>query len=199
MSDEHVAEAYGARAGEYAALLGSVEDADERDRALIASWAASIEGPVIDAGCGPGHWTAFLRDAGLEVVGVDLVPEFLDHARARFPEVPFRLGTLRELGAAGASLGGILAWYSLIHLPPGDLPAVLEGFARSLAPGGRLLIGFCEGPRVEAFDHAVTTAWFHPLDDVAATVEAAGFEVEHRARRSAPGRRDHGELIAVRR
>ncbi|KQQ05974.1 MULTISPECIES: class I SAM-dependent methyltransferase [unclassified Rathayibacter] len=199
MTDEVVAEAYGARASEYAALLGSVEDSDERDRALIASWAASLEGPVLDAGCGPGHWTAFVHGLGLDVVGLDLVPEFLALARSRFPEVPFRCGSLRDPGVAHGSLGGILAWYSLIHLPPQDLPGAVAEFGRCLAPGGRLLIGFFEGPRVEAFDHAVTTAWFHPLDDLQAAVERAGLDVVHRSRRTAPGARDHGELLAVRR
>ncbi|MWV48001.1 methyltransferase domain-containing protein [Rathayibacter sp. VKM Ac-2803] len=199
MTDERVAEAYGARAAEYAALLGSVEELDGRDRALIASWAASLDGPVVDAGCGPGHWTALLHELGVDVVGVDLVPEFLEHARAAFPGVPFRRGSLRDPEARDASLGGILAWYSLIHLPPEELPAVLEGFAARLAPGGRLLVGFFEGPTVEAFDHAVTTAWFHPLDELATAVEAAGLDVVHRARRSTPGLRDHGELLAVRR
>ncbi|SMH48550.1 Methyltransferase domain-containing protein [Rathayibacter oskolensis] len=199
MTDERVRRAYTARAEEYRALLGTVEAADDRDRALIASWAAELEGAVIDAGCGPGHWTAFLREREIDASGVDLVPAFIAGARSAFPEVAFRVGTLTDLGVDDASLGGILAWYSVIHLPPDELPTALAEFARALRSGGSLLLGFVEGPSVEPFDHAVTTAWFHPLDSLRASVERAGFDVVHLARRSDPGPRVHGELIAVRR
>ncbi|ROQ03839.1 methyltransferase family protein [Rathayibacter sp. PhB93] len=195
MTEPEVRDAYGVRADEYTALLGSVDDADPRDRALIDAWAAGLTGPVLDAGCGPGHWTAFLRQRGLEAEGVDLVPEFVAVARRRFPGVPFRTGTLREPGADG-SLGGILAWYSLIHLPPAELPEVLGGFARALRPGGALLIGFFVGAPQREFAHAVLPAWFHPLESMRTAVADAGFEVVAAAARTSPGVRDHGEIVA---
>lgn len=198
MSDDEVRTAYAARSAEYTAVLGAVEASPERDRDLIAHWADRLSGPVVDAGCGPGHWTAFLHARGVAVEGVDLVPEFVQGARRRFPEASFRIGSLREPGVADGTLGGVLAWYSLIHLPPGDLDDVLAGFAAGLRPGGSLLIGFFEGPLVEQFAHAVSPAWFHPLESMRERVERAGLRVVHQERRSSPGVRDHGELIAVR-
>ncbi|PPG19914.1 hypothetical protein C5C74_05430 [Rathayibacter sp. AY1E8] len=123
------------------------------------------------------------------------MPEFVALARARFPDVPFRLGSALELDVDG--LGGVLAWYSLIHLPPAELRGAVAALAAHLGPGGSLLIGFFEGPRTEAFAHAVAPAWFHPLAEMRALAEQAGLEVTHSLRRSAPGVRDHGELIAV--
>ncbi|MBF4461164.1 MULTISPECIES: hypothetical protein [unclassified Rathayibacter] len=91
----------------------------------------------------------------------------------------------------------IAAWAD--GLPPNEMREVLAGVAGLLRPSGTLLMGFFEGPRQEVFAHAVTPAWFHPLDEMRSLVTAAGLDIVHAARRSAPGVRDHGELLAVRR
>ena len=42
--------------------------------------------------------------------------------RGPYPDIPFHLGDLRSLELAPASLGGILAWFSLTHLDPAEVP-----------------------------------------------------------------------------
>jgi SAM-dependent methyltransferase len=49
------------------------------------------------------------------------------------------------LDLADGSLGGIVAFYSIIHTPPELLPAVLVEFRRVLCPGGYLLLAFQVG------------------------------------------------------
>ncbi|GAB3098244.1 class I SAM-dependent methyltransferase [Isoptericola nanjingensis] len=196
--------AYAARAQEYTDLFGSMDAVHDDDRALVERWAAGLTGRVVDAGCGPGHWTDFLARRGLDAEGVDLAEPFLERARAEYPAVPFRRASLADLGVPDGSLGGVLAWYSLIHSPPEavdgtGVDAVLAELARAVAPGGGLLLGFCRGPRVEPFDHAVTTAWFWPVDELAARVERAGFDVVETAERTDPGVRPHGAISARRR
>lgn len=117
MTDSQVQQAYAARAAEYTAILGAIDDMHELDRSHIERWAEQISGRIIDAGCGPGHWTDFLHRRGADISGIDLVPEFIESARLRFPDVSFQVSTLRGLDAADGSLNGVLAWYSLIHLP----------------------------------------------------------------------------------
>jgi len=46
---------------------------------------------------GPGQWTNFLNEAGNPALGVDLVPEFIEHARVAYPGIPFRTGSLDAL------------------------------------------------------------------------------------------------------
>ena len=49
-----VSSRYGARAAEYCEALGSLDQMEPTDIALITSWGASVPGSILDAGCGPG-------------------------------------------------------------------------------------------------------------------------------------------------
>lgn len=198
MSESMVEAAYSLRAAEYAEVFGSVDAAHPADRKFVAGWAASLVGPVIDAGCGPGHWTKYLADLGLDVEGIDLVPSFIGHARAHFPEIPFRVASARDIGVADESLGGILAWYSLIHVVPDDVPGVLAEMARCIRPGGSLLAGFFESPAIQEFPHQVTPAYSWPVQEFTRLLEAAGLTAVAVETRTGPGHRPHAAVIARR-
>lgn len=194
-----VGAAYSARNEEYTALFGSMSSTHPADQQLVLEWASGLSGRVIDAGCGPGHWTNFLHSAGVTAEGVDLVPAFIDTARQSFPDVSFSVGSLEQLQTPDQSLAGVLAWYSVIHTPPTHIDGVLEEFARSIEPGGRLLLGFFEGPALEAFPHAVTTAYFWPVTEMSARLLKAGFTVISTHSRADPGTRPHAAIVARRR
>lgn len=202
MTDASISTAYDARAAEYIELIGSIDQMEAADRRFIAAWRDATTGRLLDAGCGPGLWTQFLHDSDRDVVGVDIASEFLASARSRFPHLGFELASLRDLPFENASFGGILAWYSLIHTPPADLPELLAEFARVLAPGGTLLIGFFDGIPREPFAHAVTTAYYWDAEALGTLLEDAGFTVTAGERRErAPGEvgsRPHGAVTAVR-
>lgn len=189
---------YSQRAAEYTHRFGSMAAVHPSDRELVEAWAAGLKGRVIDAGCGPGHWTAFLAERGADVEGVDLVPEFVAGARARFPNVSFTVGSVGALGAGRGSVGAILAWYSLIHHEPDALGTTLAEFARVIRPGGGLLLGFFEASTLTRFDHAVLDAWGWPIDELAREVEVAGFAVLEAHSRTDAGHRPHGAIVARR-
>ncbi|OYN92723.1 class I SAM-dependent methyltransferase [Parenemella sanctibonifatiensis] len=194
---EQVRQAYAARAEEYIDKLGSMEATAPTDRDLIAGWGTCVTGPVLDLGAGPGHWTAHLHGLGVEIAGVDPVTEFVADARRRFPGVDFQVGGVVDLAPDG-NLGGILAWYSLIHLPPDQLDAALLHCFRALRPGGSLLLGHFAADELAPFDHAVVTAYAWPLPWIAQRVAEAGFQVVEQHTRQGPGSRRHGDLAAVR-
>lgn len=202
-SDASIAAAYDTRAAEYVEIAGALEQMDARDRQVIGGWRDATTGALLDAGCGPGHWTEFLSRGGREVRGVDLSREFVASARAAFPVVRFEVGSFRELPAESGSLGGILAWYSLIHTPPAEVPAILWEFARALAPGGSLLIGFFEGEPREQFAHAVAPAYYWSQEALGELLTDAGFVVTGAERRERqPGEisvRPHASMTARRR
>lgn len=193
-----VQSAYAAWAPAYIDAFGSADKATMEDRSLITTWAKRLRGPVLDAGCGPGHWSAFLHGLGLHVEGVDATPEFIAHARRSYPEIPFRRGDLHHLDLAPGSLGGVLAWFSIIHADPTSVPELLRIFAESLRPGGSLLLGFFAGDELQPFDHRVVTAWAWPLPEMVSAVEGAGLTVTSRDHHPQPNGRIAAELVAHR-
>lgn len=193
-----VRESYSARSQEYVDLCGSMTSTHPSDLALVSSWAATLAGPVLDAGCGPGQWTEFLGECGLPVSGIDLVPEFVERARAQHPDLSFEVGSFEALDVATESLGGVLSWYSLIHHSPQDIDVPLAEFARVIRPGGGLLVGFFEGAAVGTFDHAVTTAYRWPVSELSQRLVTAGFEVIETHTRTGSGYRPHGAITARR-
>ncbi|QKT06182.1 class I SAM-dependent methyltransferase [Gordonia sp. X0973] len=198
MPDHRVRDAYSRRAREYIDLFGSIDSTAEVDRALLLGWSRTLTGRVLDVGCGPGQWTAFLKAAGVDAVGVDPVPEFIDQARSSHPDVEFRLGRASSLDEPSGGVGGILAWFSLIHSTPADVDVALREFARCLRAGGGLAVGYFAGPALAPFDHAVTTAYFWPPDLLAEHLGAAGFQIADSTVRSEAGARSVGTIIAER-
>ncbi|MEO2096793.1 MAG: class I SAM-dependent methyltransferase [Brachybacterium sp.] len=189
-------EAYARRAEEYTELLGSVEAMAPADVRRIETWARTACGPLLDLGCGPGHWTSHLAALGLDVEGWDPVAEFVRSARDRHPGTVFRRAALADLDGHPGAWGGILAWYSLIHLEPAEMPGALGALHRALRPGGTLLLGFFDGVRQGPFDHAVAPAQHWPVGRLIQLLEEAGFEVVAVETRTDPGARPHAAVHA---
>lgn len=191
-----IASAYDSRADEYVEKLGSVAQMADQDRRTIESWARGIEGCVLDVGCGPGHWSELLATERRRVVGIDASTRFLASARRRFPEVDFLVGDLAALPITSDSVDGLLAWFSIIHTDPDDLPDVLAELARVLRPGRTMLLGYFEGEPATPFDHAVATAHYWSGPSLAEHLAPHGLVVERTAVRHDPGVRGQGDLRA---
>lgn len=151
-SMDSVRQVYGEMSDQYIALFGSSGPAHPDDLALIARHLSIRPGSVLDVGCGPGHLTEYLRLLDVDVFGVDLVPEFIEHARIAFPNGRYQLGSFLDLPVATDSLEGMLAWYSLIHVNLADLDVALAELRRVTKVGGRVVVGFFEGDQIEPFD-----------------------------------------------
>ena len=55
-----------------------------RERAIVMELLQPTAGEtVLDAGCGPGIYCSFLKEAGCEVVGIDISPSMVEAARKR--------------------------------------------------------------------------------------------------------------------
>ena len=198
MNTEKVRQAYTSIAELYIELFGTSQQVHADDLAFIGRHLASRPGTVLDLGCGPGHITGYLRSLGVDATGIDMVPEFIAHARAAHPGVEFQLGSIDSLDVANHSVDGILAWYSLIHLPPEELDGVLTEFRRAMAPAGTLVLGLFDADEVAAFDHKVVTAYRWPVDEISKRLIRAGFmEVERLQRPSEGNHRPHAAIAAI--
>lgn len=102
-------------------------------------------GPVADVGCGPGYATGYLHERGVDAFGIDLSPEMVAIARRDHPGLRFEVGTMTALDLPSGSIAGLLAFWSVIHVPDDAVPGVFEEFRRVLRPGGPLLVGFHVG------------------------------------------------------
>ncbi|GIL27879.1 class I SAM-dependent DNA methyltransferase [Actinocatenispora comari] len=140
---------YDTVAGSYAELMRDSLDADPYIRMVLASFAELVRaaggGPVADVGCGPGHVTRQLGGLGLDAFGVDLSPGMIEVARRAHPHLRFEVGSMTDLVLRDGSVTGLIAWWSLIHVPDDEVPAVFQQFRRVLRPGGPLLLGFHVG------------------------------------------------------
>ena len=96
---------------------------------------------------------------------------------------------MRLLPITDAALGGLVAFYSLIHVRRRDLPVVLGEFARVLRPGGRVLFSAHEGVGEIELDEFIgepvrVCATFFALDELADAARSAGLHVAGAERRA---------------
>lgn len=190
--------AYGARAREYTLKLGCVDQMEPCDAALIRSWGARTGGRILDAGCGPGHWTDLLSNEAPKVIGIDVVPEFIRSARQRYPGVQFETMDMERACFPDGSFAGILAWYSMIHCEQASVEAKLKQFKRLIRAEGSLLLGFFTGPAWHQFPHAIATAFYWDVEETCNSLSDLGFRVDEVHTRSSQHHRDHAAIVARR-
>jgi SAM-dependent methyltransferase len=183
---------YDAIAADYADRFAHEPEARPLERAILAEFADLVDGPVVEVGSGPGRVTALLDALGCNAFGVDLSPAMVALATRTYPELRFEVGSMTALDLADGSVGGVVAWYSIIHIPDDSLPNVFAEFHRVLEPGGCLVVAFQVGDEPvrysEAFGHAVALE-FRRLqpDRVAELLHQAGFTVRARLERAPEG------------
>jgi ubiquinone/menaquinone biosynthesis C-methylase UbiE len=97
---------------------------------------------VLDLGCGSGDFTARLVPmvAPGRVVGVDVSPSQVAHARAHHPGAEFVAGRAQDVASLfpAASFDVVVTVATLHWVPAAEQPDVLAGVARVLRPGGVL-------------------------------------------------------------
>ncbi|MGD8456782.1 MAG: methyltransferase domain-containing protein [Anaerolineales bacterium] len=171
-------------AGEYAETYFNELLHKPLDRQLLHKFAKLVEGlgPVCDLGCGPGQIARYLKDRGIPAFGLDLSQRMVEKARQLSPDIDFIQGDMTALEVDDNSWGGIVAFYSIIHIPNEQIPETLQELHRVLVPGGWLLLSFHIGDETIHFDEwygkeVSITSTFFPTGRMEACLEEVGFEL----------------------
>jgi len=141
---------------------------------------------ILDLGCGTGHLTAKIAEAGAVVVGLDSSPAMIAQARQNFPSLRFVLAEAREFRLEepfdAVFSNAVLHW---IH----DAESVVKCVAAVLRPGGRFVLEMGARGNVESIrrmlEEVLTESgrtpkspWFYPsAGEYSTLLEKHGFEI----------------------
>lgn len=127
--------------------------AEERARYTALLLETLPEGAdVLELGCGDGGPTTCALADRFRLTGVDLSAEQIARAREHVPHATFIRADMTALRLAPASFAAVAAFYSIIHVPRTEQPALLGQIAGWLRPDGLLVASF--GARDNPADYA---------------------------------------------
>lgn len=143
---------------------------------------------ILDVGCGTGHLSAQIAEAGAEVVGLDTSEEMIRKAQQSHSDCEFVHGDARSFSFE-KPFDAVFSNAALHWIPEQD--AVLESVASTLAPDGRFVAelggagnvaAIVDAVREVAADHGYTVSnpWYFPtIGEYTTRLEAHGLETRY--------------------
>jgi SAM-dependent methyltransferase len=119
-------------------IVGDPRDEWEAEFASRLSAGARI----LELGCGPGTVETKRLAARFQLTGVDISPKQIERARAAIPEAQFIRSDFTELELPSGSLDGVIAFYTLNHVPRELLAPLLQSAHEWLVPNGVVCVAF---------------------------------------------------------
>jgi len=152
-------------------------------RALAARAGIGPGVTVLDLCCGIGGPGRFLtRELRCEYLGLDGSASAVALARERARELPCRFETARVPPLPAGSFDVVLLLETILAFE--DKDALVRAIAAALRPGGRLAFTLEDGPPLTTAERAAMpdadTVWLTPLEQMAASLRAAGLEITWR-------------------
>ena len=178
--------AYHVAAEDYAEAFADDLLALTVDREVLDSVAEGIAGPepVLDLGCGPGQVGQYLAQRDVRVVGMDLALQMLLVAQRRTGTRCLACGDMRSLPFGARSFSGVVAFYSVQHLPRPALRTSLAEIRRILKPAGLLVVathlGESEVYTSTFLGHEIATVGgtLYGADELRGVVERESFVIQ---------------------
>jgi trans-aconitate 2-methyltransferase len=142
---------------------------------------------ILDLGCGTGHLSARIAEAGAVVTGIDRSAEMIQEARSHYPHISFEVADARAFSFSepfdAVFSNAVLHW---VKEPEQAIACV----RRALKPGGRFVAEFGGKGNVKAIVAALLDAaratgsqtgeipWYFPtIGEYAGLLERGGLEV----------------------
>lgn len=96
--------------------------------------------PILEIGCGTGHWTRFFRKKGLKLTAIDLSAKMLEKAREKNPQnVHFERMNVENMKFGDYAFVNIISIATLEFVD--NREKAFQEIDRVLKPGGILIIG----------------------------------------------------------
>ena len=146
---------------------------------------------VLDLGCGTGHLTARIAEAGAETLGIDSSSAMIEQAQKNYPSLRFELGDARDFHFPRP----FSAVFSNAAIHWAAEPArVVACIWRALEPGGRFVAEFGGRGNIDSIVAAIQQVlesldvptsqrqhpWFFPsIAEYTTLLERHGFRVTH--------------------
>ncbi|KAK4125405.1 methyltransferase type 11 [Parathielavia appendiculata] len=107
---------------------------------------------ILELGCGAGvPITRMLLDRGAQVVANDISAKQLDLARARCPEAALIPGDMTALSFEPESFDGVVAFFSIFHLPRAEQKGMFSKIHSWLKPGGMVVFNLATADEEEVY------------------------------------------------
>ena len=125
---------------------------DKADLEYIDKFLNMCNKKILDLGCGMGHYSKYIKNKGVEVVGVDFSKEMLKIAKENGPDIKFIKSDIRKLSRdldknLEQGFDGVLIAYVIHHLSKEETKECLINLKKYLVKNAKLLILFREGNR----------------------------------------------------
>ena len=145
---------------------------------------------ILDVGCGTGHLTVQIAEAGAQVLGIDRSAEMIRQAKEKYPTLRFEVVDATQINVRetydAVFSNATLHWIK-------EPERVITGIAKALRPGGRFVAEFGGKGNTAGFLDAVRNSWTklqlagtapHPwyypgIAEYSALLEKHGFEVTY--------------------
>lgn len=157
---------------------GTEEEIRERISAYLP-WLSKVS-PVLDIGCGRGEALALLRDHGIPGRGIDSSARMVALCRERGLEAEEGDAFASLAALPEGSLGGVVSFHVIEHLPAALLDRLVRLAYRALKPGGVLIL---ETPNPLSMLVAARSFWLDPThqrpvhpESLKLMYELAGFD-----------------------
>jgi SAM-dependent methyltransferase len=138
-SASSVARSYDRLAARYAQWADRVTPPLREHYAEVLSARLPPGARVLELGCGPGVPVARMLSRRFAVVGVDISQQMVRLARLNASRAVFLQADMASVAFRPAAFDGVVAFYSLIHVPRVHHAGLLARVRRWLRPGGVLV------------------------------------------------------------
>jgi len=138
---------YSANIEKYFNSYASEVDRNEFDKKFLNDFSYLINQgeKILDIGCGSTCQSARYLSKKFSITGIDIVPECIEYAKSKFPNLDLALMDFTDLKYGDESFAAVIGYYCLGHIPSDERMKALLELKRVIRKDGYLALVVHEG------------------------------------------------------